>query len=183
MINITTNRLVLRNFLKKDARGLLEYLAQPRSACFLDEKLDNIGQAFEYIKSRNTCSEEANLAVCTKENDAIIGNVFSQKEPPDTYSAGWHLNKNFEGKGYATEAAAAYINFLFTHKNARRIYAYVEENNIRSKKLCERMGMRQEGLFLDFVSFKNDINGISIYENTFIYAILKREWSKEKEQR
>ena len=178
MINIKTNRLILRNFQKKDAHGLFEYLANPRSACFLDEKIDSIKQAVDYINQINTCPEETNIAVCTKGNDLLIGNIFSQKEIPDTYGVGWHFNKNYEGKGYATEAATAYIDFLFTHKNARRIYAYVEENNIRSKKLCERLGMRQEGLFLDFVSFTKDINGISIYENTFIYAILKKEWNK-----
>lgn len=180
MINITTNRLVLRNFLNKDAHGLFEYLAHPRCACFFDEKLNTIDQAFEYIHNRNTCSEEAHLAVCTKENDFIIGNVFSQKEIPDTYGVGWHFNKHFEGKGYAFEAAKAYIDFLFTYKNARRIYAYVEENNIRSKKLCERLKMRQEGLFLEFISFTKDMNGTNIYENTLIYAILKKEWNKEK---
>ena len=177
MININTNRLILRNFQKKDAHGLFEYLANPRSSCFLDEKIDSIEQAVEHINQINTCPEEANIVVCTKGNDLLIGNMFSQKEIPDTYSVGWHFNKNYEGKGYATEAATAYIDFLFTHKNARRIYAYVEENNIRSKKLCERLGMRQEGLLLDFISFTKDINGISIYENTFIYAILKKEWN------
>ena len=177
MININTNRLIIRNFQKKDAHGLFEYLANPRSSCFLDEKIDSIEQAVEHINQINTCPEEANIAVCTKGNDLLIGNMFSQKEIPDTYSVGWHFNKNYEGKGYATEAATAYIDFLFTHKNARRIYAYVEENNIRSKKLCERLGMRHEGLLLDFISFTKDINGISIYENTFIYAILKKEWN------
>ncbi len=176
MININTNRLILRNFQKKDAHGLFEYLANPRSSCFLDEKIDSIEQAIEHINQINTFPEETNIAVCTKGNDLLIGNMFSQKEIPDTYSVGWHFNKNYEGKGYATEAATAYIDFLFAHKNASRIYAYVEENNIRSKKLCERLGMRQEGLLLDFVSFTKDINGICIYENTFIYAILKREW-------
>lgn len=178
MINIKTNRLILRSFQNKDAYGLLEYLSNPRSACFVDEKIDSVEQAVDYINKTNTCTEEINIAVCTKDNDIIIGNIFSQKEIPDTYSVGWHFNKKYEGNGYATEAATSYINFLFTHKNARRIYAYVEENNMRSKKLCERLGMRQEGLLLDFISFINDTNGIPIYENTFIYAILKKEWNK-----
>lgn len=178
MINIKTSRLILRNFQNKDAYGLLEYLSNPRSTCFVDEKIDNVEQAVDYINKTNTCTEETNIAVCTKDDDIIIGNIFSQKEIPDTYSVGWHFNKKYEGNGYATEAAISYINFLFTHKNARRIYAYVEENNIRSKKLCERLGMRQEGLLLDFISFINDTNGIPIYENTFIYAILKKEWNK-----
>lgn len=178
MINIQSSRLILRNFQNKDAHDLLEYLSNPRSTCFIDEKIDSVEQARDYINEANTYTEETNIAVCIKNNDILIGNIFSQKEIPDTHCVGWHFNKKYEGYGYATEAATAYINFLFTHKNARRIYAYVNENNIRSKKLCERLGMRQEGLLLDFISFIKDANGISIYENTFIYAILKNEWNK-----
>jgi len=37
-------------------------------------------------------------------------------------------------------------------------------------------GARQEGLFKEFVSFINDENGNPVYENTYQYAILKREW-------
>lgn len=36
--------------------------------------------------------------------------------------------------------------------------------------------MRREGLFLDFISFVNDSNGNPLYENTYQYAILRREW-------
>ena len=177
MITIKTQRLLLRKFLEKDAYGLLEYFKNPRTACFLDEKIENIDKIFENIKIRNESPEGTELAICIRETDNIIGNVFTRKEIQDTYSVGWNFNKNYEGKGYATEAAKAYLDFLFTNKNARRIYAYVEDNNPRSQKLCERLGMRKEGCFLDFISFKKDDNGVDIYENTIIYAILKREWT------
>ena len=36
--------------------------------------------------------------------------------------------------------------------------------------------MRREGLFRSFVSFVNDAGGNPVYENTLLYAILKREW-------
>ena len=45
-----------------------------------------------------------------------------------------------------------------------------------SQKLCEKLGMRREGMFMEFVSFVNDENGAPIYENTMQYAILKKEW-------
>ena len=158
MIAIKTPRLVLRKFLEKDVPGLLEYFRNPRVACFLDEKVENPDK------------------ICIRESDNVIGNVFSRKEMEDTYSVGWNLNKNYEGKGYAAEAAKAYLDFLFTKKNVRRIYAYVADYNTRSQKLCERLGMRKEGCFLDFISFMKDENGVDIYENTMVYAILKREW-------
>lgn len=56
-----------------------------------------------------------------------------------------------------------------------------EENkflDLPSQHLCERLGMRREGLFMDFVSFINNPDGTPLYENTVQYAILKREWKE-----
>jgi RimJ/RimL family protein N-acetyltransferase len=61
-------------------------------------------------------------------------------------------------------------------KNIRRIYAYTEDYNLSSQRLCEKLGMRREGMFMEFVSFVNDEDGVPIYENTMQYAILKKEW-------
>ena len=55
----------------------------------------------------------------------------------------------------------------------RRLYAYVEDDNYRSQKLCEKLGMRKEGYFLEFISFTK-------YENTFQYALLKKELEKQQ---
>ena len=40
--------------------------------------------------------------------------------------------------------------------------------------------MRREGLFLEFVSFVNHPDGTPKYENTVQYAILKKEWDRQK---
>ena len=53
------------------------------------------------------------------------------------------------------------------------------DNNIPCQKLSEKLGMRQEGLFKEFVSFINDSEGMPIYENTYQYAILKKEWERQ----
>lgn len=88
------------------------------------------------------------------------------------------LNPAYFGKGYSYEAAHAFFDYLFQEKGARRIYAYTEDDNIPSQRLCERLGMRREGEFLEFVSYINDSEGNPIYENTIQYAILKKEWNK-----
>lgn len=65
----------------------------------------------------------------------------------DTFSPCWMLNKEYQGKGYAYEAAKAFFDYLFYEKGARRIYAYTEDYNISSQRLCEKLGMRREGMF------------------------------------
>ena len=86
MIAIKTPRLVLRKFLEKDVPGLLEYFKNPRVACFLDEKVENPDKMLEEIRRRNESPEGTELAVCIRESDNVIGNVFSRKEMEDTYS-------------------------------------------------------------------------------------------------
>lgn len=169
-----SERLIMRNFKASDAAGLFEYHSCPRVNCFVDEKLNTLDDAIADAEERS--KDELQFAVCLKENDALIGNLFAVKEEPDTFSVGWNFNGKYEGKGYANESARAFLDFLFNEKNARRIYFYVEETNLRSQKLCEKLGLRKEGLFLEFISFVKNEDGSPRYENTFQYAILKKEW-------
>lgn len=171
---IYTKRLCLRGFIPQDAGDLLAYLACPRSNCFLDEKLLSLEEARQSIAGRS--QDPLQLALVLKEEQTVIGHVFARKESPDTYSVGWCLNARYEGKGYAFEAACAYLSFLFFAQNARRVYAYVQEGNTRSQKLCEKLGLRLEGVFKEFISFTSLPDGTPVYENTLQYAILKKEW-------
>ena len=174
MIQFETERLMIRRFQESDAPDLLEYLSSPRVNCFLDEKLNSLEEAVKNVKKRS--NNELEFAVCLKESGKVIGNLFAKKEEPDTYGVGWQFNEIIEGKGYASEASRAYLTYLFNQKNARRINAYVEETNLRSQKLCERLGMRKEGCFKEFISFTQNPDGTPIYENTILYAMLKKEW-------
>ena len=115
--------------------------------------------------------------LCRFKDDFIIGDVFALRENEDTYNVGWHFNKRFEGKGFAWEAAAGLLDYLFREAGARRIYGFVEDDNIRSKRLCERLGMRREGCFKEFVTFVNNPDGSPKYEDTCVYAILEKEWN------
>lgn len=174
MLKFETQRLVLRNFATEDAKGLFEYTENPRVNCFLSDKNSSFEEALQKVTKRSL--DDAYIAVALKESNELIGELFCMKEEPDTYSVGWHFNDKYEGKGYASESAQALLYYLFTEKDARRIYAYVEDDNVRSQKLLERLGMRKEGFFIEFISFIKNEDGTPKYENTFQYAILKREW-------
>lgn len=176
MTILHTKRLTMRSFKQSDAPELLDYLKEPVVHCFADEKISTLAQAQEKIKKK--LSKPGHLAVALKESDAVIGDVFFEFEEPDTYSVGWNFNPKYAKKGYAYESAFALFTELFKNET-RRIYAYIEDDNFASQKLAERLGMRQEGLFLEFISFVQDENGQPIYENTFEYALLKHEWDSK----
>ncbi|MFQ6776223.1 GNAT family protein [Cereibacter sphaeroides] len=171
---IETDRLILRNFRDQDAEALFAYLHRPVSGCFLSLALADRDAARAEVAERSR--DDAQIAVCLKETDLLIGDLFAHREEEDTVSVGWNFNPSVSGKGYAFEAARGLFAHLFDEAGARRLYAYVEDHNLPSQRLCERLGMRREGLFVEFVSFRTDPAGDPIYENTMQYALLRREW-------
>tara|TARA_R110002020_G_scaffold10417_7_gene40061 strand:- start:1338 stop:1892 length:555 start_codon:yes stop_codon:yes gene_type:complete len=174
---IETERLILRAFREGDAADLLAYLRAPTATCFLSLRLSNLAEAEIEVGKR--ARDEGSVAICLKQTGQVIGDLFGaggEDEEDATASVGWNLNPQFGGQGYACEAARALFGHLFGAKGFRRLYAYVEDHNIASQRLCEKLGMRKEGVFIEFVSFTNDDAGNPIYENTMQYAILRREW-------
>ncbi|MBC7280507.1 GNAT family protein [Hoeflea sp.] len=174
---IETERLTLRPFREGDADDLLACLRAPTATCFLSLKLADLTAAKTEVKKR--ALDEGSVAICLKQTGQVIGDLFgggAAEEEEGTASVGWNLNPQFGGRGYAFEAARALLDHLFRAKGFRRIYACVEDHNMPSQRLCEKLGMRREGLFLEFVSFTKDDAGNPIYENTLQYAILRREW-------
>lgn len=182
---IETERLVLRPFLESDATDVYEYLHEPAVHCFACMKLETIDDAKKEMKNR-IGETEYYFAITLKESGKVIGEIDAYPEtgephadentPKDTFSPCWMLNRQYHGKGYAFEAAHAFFDYLFKVKGARRIYAYTEDYNLSSQHLCEKLGMRREGMFMEFVSFINNPDGTPLYENTCQYAILKKEW-------
>lgn len=179
---IETARLWLRPFKMDDALDVFAYLKEPRVHCFASMKLNGLEEAKALMATRMKDPEYC-LAIVLKDNGKVIGEIEAHPEKvapeqieADTFSPCWMLHEAYQGKGYAYEAAAAFFEELFLHQGTRRIYTYVEQDNLPSQSLCERLGMRLEGEFIEFVSFVRDEKDQPIYENTRQYALLKKEW-------
>ncbi|AQS83919.1 MAG: GNAT family protein [Acetobacter aceti] len=173
MLSIKTERLILRRFREADSPALYAYLHDPRSSCFFSLRLSDEASALAEAKKRS--HDDKYIAVCLKDSDELIGDLFAMPEE-DAISVGWNFNPRFSGKGYAFEAAHALFAYLFDDRHARRLYAYVEDTNQPSQRLCQKLGMRLEGTFMEFISFMKNGQGQPVYENTMQYAILAREW-------
>ena len=182
---IETERLLLRPFEEKDAADMFEYLKKPAVNCFACMKLDTLEEAKEEAR-RRAKEKDLYFAIVLKESGKVIGEIDAAPEatapdednaPQDTFSPCWMLNEAYHGKGYGYEAAYAFFDYLFKEKGARRIHTYTEDYNIPCQRLCEKLGMRREGFFKEFVSFVNNPDGTPLYENTYQYAILKKEWN------
>jgi [ribosomal protein S5]-alanine N-acetyltransferase len=83
---------------------------------------------------------------------------------------GYELDQNYWGRGYATEAARALLEFGFHELRLHRIWANCIEENVASAHVLEKIGMTREGCLRESEWMKNR------WWNTPLYAILDHEW-------
>ncbi len=66
--------------------------------------------------------------------------------PTQDIEVGWHLNRSVWGKGYATEAGRAMLDYGFSKLHLSVIYAVVKPEHYASIHITERLGMKALGL-------------------------------------
>lgn len=173
-----TERLLLRKFTADDWHDLYEYLSQKEVVKYEPYNVFTKEQAKQEAINRSNNPDF--WAVCLKDTGKLIGNIYLSKQEFDTWELGYVFNSNYQGKGYATEAAIALVENLFANNKARRIVAMCDPLNTASWKLLERLNMRREGNLLKNVWFFKDENDDPIWKDTYEYAILKEEWQRIK---
>lgn len=113
------------------------------------------------------------LAICLKENNLYIGNVYITDINQVTRSGTSHIligNKDCLGKGYASEAYKLLLDYAFKERGMHRIVAHVLEDNVASIALHKKCGYTQEGIFRKAV-FKN-----GKWQNQIVFSILENEY-------
>jgi RimJ/RimL family protein N-acetyltransferase len=108
------------------------------------------------ISSENKLIGGSGIRITDQRN--LIGNI------------GFCLNRNYWGKGYATEAATGLLGFGFEELNLHRIYAICDPENVASKRVLEKIGMKYEG------HLRQNVIIHGIHRDSLMYAILKHEW-------
>jgi RimJ/RimL family protein N-acetyltransferase len=83
---------------------------------------------------------------------------------------GWTLHPDYQGHGYAFEAANAMLELAFRQLELHRVVADLDPRNTASIALCRRIGMREEGLFVQDLWFKGG------WGDSGVYAVLRDEW-------
>ena len=80
---------------------------------------------------------------------------------------GCTLHKDYQKKGYATEALKAIVDYLFGTLDKHRIIASVDPRNTASIQLIERLGFRKEAHFKESYYLRGD------WVDDIIYVQLK----------
>lgn len=82
------------------------------------------------------------LAVLNRQSGAFLGRCGLKHWPQfDETELGWALRRDAWGRGYATEAARACIEWGFAELEAPYLTAMINPGNLRSARVAERLGM------------------------------------------
>ena len=176
---IQTERLVLRPLELGDLDDLLAYQSNPEVVKYIPwpaRTAEQVVEAIEKTFSLTGLAHEGDyhvLGFALKSSGAIIGqlNACYESATNKTASIGWVLNPEFSGQGFATEALKAWIDHVFAINDFHRLTAKIDQRNIASAKLAQRVGMRKEGEYREDDFFKGE------WTSTWQYALLRSELS------
>lgn len=164
-----TKRLSVRRFRSADGDDLAEILTDKEVTYF--EPYDTFTHEAAVAEAAMFAESSEFFAVLL--DSKVIGKIYFSKRDYGTYEIGYTFNRKYQGNGYACESVGAFIRYAFDKIGARRIMAEIDVRNERSFKLCERLGMRREAEFKQVYPSKE-----GGYNDFYIYAILKEEYSK-----
>ena len=104
--------------------------------------------------------------------DALLGTVSLRRHARDRRAElGYWLAAGAWGRGYATEAVTAAVDFGFRQLALVRIYAQVIVGNGASMRVLEKLGMTNEG-----TKRRHLRKGRQLHDVMF-YGLLREEWS------
>ncbi len=173
---LKSERLLLRRFTDRDLLPFLAYLNDPLVARFQTWESYSEQQARDVIERQKNLvpglpGQWFTFALELKETGALVGHIaLKTQEDNQQAEIGFTLSRENHGKGFAFEAASRVLDYVFINLEMHRITAITDCENQRSVALLSRLGMRQEGHFIQNVWFKGK------WEDEYLYAILREEW-------
>jgi RimJ/RimL family protein N-acetyltransferase len=114
------------------------------------------------------------LGLFDRDTGAMAGDcgIHVQASDPRQAEIGITLARTFQGRGLATEALGAVIEYLFTKRGKHRVFGSVDPRNTASMALLARVGMRREAHFVESLWFKG------AWADDVIFAMLEREFAR-----
>lgn len=162
-----TERLILRPFDEDDVDSVFAMRSNEDVMRFIrpiQTKKDETMNWIRMLSERWNTEKIGFCAVIEKETNEFVGwcGLWRLKET-DEIEVGYAIAKNFQKKGYATEAAWRILEYGFNELKLEKIVAVAYPENEASQNVMKRLGMKY---------IKTD----EFYEKNLVqYAIFRRD--------
>ncbi|SES12807.1 aminoglycoside 6'-N-acetyltransferase [Pedococcus cremeus] len=171
-VPITTDRLVLRSFRPGDEADVFAYRSVPEVVRFIPGDPRTTDEVADLVAERASAGrldvDRPALTLAVELGGRVVGDVLIHLAGPNgvdlrQVEIGWVFAPDVAGNGYATEAARALVRVSFEELGVHRVWARVEPRNEPSVRLCERLGMRREGVLKQASWFKGEWTDLAFY--------------------
>jgi [ribosomal protein S5]-alanine N-acetyltransferase len=143
---VTTERLYLREFTINDAQLLVDLNSDPDVTRYTGDGPVDIKEADKILKEiilPQYLNKKGRWAVNLKENDEFIGWCgIKYIESLNEFDLGYRFFKKHWGKGYATEAAQAVMDYGLNILKLPQIVGRASVENHNSIKVLEKVGLK-----------------------------------------
>jgi [ribosomal protein S5]-alanine N-acetyltransferase len=156
-IFIETERLIIREIVEADAPALFNIDSNEEVNLYLGRKpVTDISQTkniIEFIRQQYVDNGIGRWAMVEKSTNTFIGwtglKLITEltNNTINYHDLGYRINKNYWGKGYATESALACVNYGFTNLNLNKIIAIAHYQNKASHNVILKSGLHFKETF------------------------------------
>lgn len=154
-----TERLILRELLPSDDEGMFELDADPDVHIYLGnkpvERIEQSREIIEMVRQQYIDNGIGRWAVVEKNTARFLGwaGLKLMKTPTNGrvnfYDLGYRFIKRYWGRGFATEAAKASVEYGFDRLKLESICATADVNNTASRKVLEKAGLKCINIFIE----------------------------------
>lgn len=176
-MKLTTQRLVLREFVAEDWPAVLTYQSDPQYLRYYEWTERTEADVRTFVQRFLDWQAEEprikyQLAITLPGDGRLIGNCGLRlaEAGAQVGDLGYEIAPIYWGQGYATEAATAIMRFGFEELCLHRIWSHTVGENVASQRVLEKLGMRYEGRLREAQWYKGR------WWDTVVYGILAEEW-------
>jgi len=171
-MHMETQRLTLREMKEDDFPALYGILSDPETMRFYPAPFSEKKVKDWIARNQHRYRTEGFglWAVALKETGEVIGdcgvtmqNINGNNLP----EIGYHIHKDHQRRGYASEAAKCCMEFVFTRTDFPAVYSYMKYTNAPSYGVALKNGMR-------FIEEYDD----PVNTRTRVYGITREEWAQ-----
>ena len=156
-LQLETKQLILRPLKISDADAFFKMDANPNVHKYLWQKpvltIDETIETIRSVHEQYLNQKIGRFAAVLKTTNEFIGwvgikfNTDIVNNKTKFYDIGYRLDEPFWGKGFATEASFAWLDYGFTQMNIQNMEAAAHIDNTASNRILEKIGMIKTGSY------------------------------------
>jgi len=161
--SIKTQRLIIRRHVPQDFEPMRSFFSDEEATRLLvmtpEQKTEEAIHALldDVIGSYDSGEPIFAMAIVEKEGGRFVGSCGMAPEDldPREIQIFYVILPEFQGRGFASEAAAGLVERAFSKLGVDRLFASMAAENVASVKVAEKLGMTFEGLV------ERELNGVA----------------------